>query len=659
MNDKEKYTKKVWDERYKEGKETCAKKPGQGDPLDYTQLRFLYQHSIAKRLTGRLNGNPMDVWGKKFFQPPAHSVLAIGSGLAYAEEELVQKGFAEHVTIYEMSTEAVKAASERIKRDGFEERFCFKNEDILEADIEPNSYDAIFIAAAIHHFFEIEKMFQLMYKVLKPNGLLVYNEYIGPDHHLYEPEVMNIMNEMNGCLDEHYRYDCLRKSVREEMPEVTLEWMMNADPSEGVHASMILPLTYKYFNVEFRGDYGGTIMRPFFTAILNNFDFDDYKDKTIARLIVNIEDILLKNGIIPHYHTHVVARKRNKPLKPFSLEQFARVNYSDWEFQCSSGPIKEFFMKSILRKRAHDSLDSESCVESENEVIINRVPSFAPLNLPVFGKYEDYQRYKILNEKVFSWRLETERALIGKEDQLLPYEGYCCVCGKKVLFQATWEHSYTVDGVIYPNYREHLSCLECGFNSRMRGVIHVFHQLLKPDDSIYIMEQLTPMYSYVSKKYPKTIGSEFLENSVPFGQYKDGIRNEDVTNLTFSDEQFDAILSFDVFEHVFDFRKAFQECARVLKPSGRMILTVPFFDQRNTLVRAKLGEDGSVEHLLEPEYHGNPLSEEGCLCVYHYGWDILDELRVAGFSWAGAISYWSKEYGFMGSGEQLLFMAIK
>lgn len=129
--------------------------------------------------------------------------------------------------------------------------------------------------------------------------------------------------------------------------------------------------------------------------------------------------------------------------------------------------------------------------------------------------------------------------------------------------------------------------------------------------------------------------------------------------MTFSPAQFDAVISFDVFEHVFDYRKAFQECARVLKPSGKMIFMVPFLNKPDTIVRARLRGDGSVEHLLEPEYHGNPLSEEGRLCVYYYGWEILDEVKAAGFSWAGLVPYWSREYGYMGLGEQLLFIGVK
>ena len=152
------------------------------------------------------------------------------------------------------------------------------------------------------------------------------------------------------------------------------------------------------------------------------------------------------------------------------------------------------------------------------------------------------------------------------------------------------------------------------------------------------------------------MGSEFLKNAVPLGGLKDGIRNEDVTSLTFEKECFDAVCTCDVLEYAFDYKKALLEFARALKPSGWLILSAPFQHNSDTLIRARLREDGSVEHLMPPEYHGDPLSSQGCLCVYRYGWDILQE---AGFSWAGCISYWSEEYGYMGLGEQMHIIGRK
>ena len=106
--------------------------------------------------------------------------------------------------------------------------------------------------------------------------------------------------------------------------------MLEMDPSEGVHASDILPLTYQYFDIVERLDYGGTILRPFFTGILNNFDFDKEGDKTIIRLIVLLEKILTRHSIIQHSNTRIVAKKRQKPRKPLTSKQKERIAYEDW-----------------------------------------------------------------------------------------------------------------------------------------------------------------------------------------------------------------------------------------------------------------------------------------------------------------------------------------
>ncbi len=302
----------------------------QGDPIDYTQHPFLYQHAIAKRLTGVLDGNPLDVIASRFLRPPAQRALALGSGMAYVEEWLVKCGYVEHVDIYETSAVAVDAVRERIAQAGLQSQIDVQSEDVITAGLDDGTFDVVFVQAAIHHFFNIEEMFALMHRVLRPGGLLIYDEYIGPDHHLYEPEVMALMDELNTCLAAHYRWDMLRNETREAVPRATLEWMMQMDPSEGVHAFMILPLTYKWFNVEYRGDYGGTFMRPFFVGFLPNFDFTDEKDQTIARLIVMIEDLLARYGVIPHYHTRIVARRRDYPLDDLSETQSRRINYSNW-----------------------------------------------------------------------------------------------------------------------------------------------------------------------------------------------------------------------------------------------------------------------------------------------------------------------------------------
>jgi ubiquinone/menaquinone biosynthesis C-methylase UbiE/tetratricopeptide (TPR) repeat protein len=238
--------------------------------------------------------------------------------------------------------------------------------------------------------------------------------------------------------------------------------------------------------------------------------------------------------------------------------------------------------------------------------------------------------------------------------------GHCYVCDEDVNFVA--RVSYVL-GTPVVNWRESLVCPSCGLNNRMRAALHVWEQAKRPErgESIYIAEQTTPLFAALTARYPNTVGSEYLGDGFRPGTVSpNGIRHEDLTRLSFPSESFETVLSFDVVEHVPDYRKALAECFRVTRPGGTLLISVPFErTSPKTIVRALVRDDGSVEHLLPPEYHGDPVNpEQGCLCYQVYGWDLLDTLREVGYDHAVALSYWSDQFGYLG-GEQLLFMASK
>lgn len=322
---------RIWDERYAGDTHVGTKPVIVGDPIDYTQHQFLYTHGVAEPSTGRLDGWIITDVGQRFLRPPPRRVLALGSGMAFIEELLLTQGYAEHIVAYEMSRNACAAAMERVRGTTAEGRLEMRSGDVLEEDLPTGSFDMVFVQAAIHHFERIDDMFTLMHRVMKPEGLLLYDEYVGPDHHQFPPDVMEILNLINDCLGSPYKFDMLAQARRERMPEPNLEAMLRHDPSEGVHASRILPLTYQWFDVLQRRDYGGTLLRPFFTGILRNFDWKNEKDQTVARLIILVERLLLRHDLIPTYHTNIVARRRPAPLLPLSAEQVARIGYAGWQ----------------------------------------------------------------------------------------------------------------------------------------------------------------------------------------------------------------------------------------------------------------------------------------------------------------------------------------
>ncbi len=274
----------------------------------------------------------------------------------------------------------------------------------------------------------------------------------------------------------------------------------------------------------------------------------------------------------------------------------------------------------------------------------------------------EHRSYVTAMKHEYDYRLTVEFDLLSTGE---PFHmgGYCCVCKRQVYFHVNYAYGCIINGKQYPNWRESIVCEECHLNNRTRGFVHVFEQLAQPDSSakIYIAEQLSPLYQHLAKKYPLLIGSEYIGNGDARFVERAGqwVQHQDLTSLSFEDNLFDIIMHQDVLEHIPDYFAALREGYRILKPSGYFFFTVPFvISSSENIIRSRILSDGGIEHLLPPEYHGNPLDDEGCLAFYHFGWELLEQLKTVGFKEPVAVFYWSREYGYLG-GDQFLFMARK
>ncbi len=236
------------------------------------------------------------------------------------------------------------------------------------------------------------------------------------------------------------------------------------------------------------------------------------------------------------------------------------------------------------------------------------------------------------------------------------YKAYCAVC--KGHFAMSIARGADPENT---NWRDTLNC-QCQLNSRQRAAFHFLVQRSKPLNSlnIYVCEQTTPFYQAVGRSAGHMVGSEYLGDDLAGGHINaHGVRHESATSLTFPDASFDRYLSFAVFEHIPDYSKAFKEAARVLRPGGKLFFTVPFDPGlQEHQIRAQVLPDGEIEHILPPEYHGDPMSQAGVLCFQIFGWDILDDLKHSGFETAAAYLYYSRQYGYLGE-LPVIFEAVK
>ncbi len=140
----------------------------------------------------------------------------------------------------------------------------------------------------------------------------------------------------------------------------------------------------------------------------------------------------------------------------------------------------------------------------------------------------------------------------------------------------------------------------------------------------------------MAQRYRHLIESEYLGDDHVAGQIYNHrgrrVRHESLLGLSWANDSLDLVAHTDVLEHVEHHRAALAECHRVLAPGGWLVFTMPFFMfSANNLRRGRTRADGSIEHLQPPEYHGDGLRAEGIYTWHHFGWQLLADLRDAGF----------------------------
>ncbi len=206
--------------------------------------------------------------------------------------------------------------------------------------------------------------------------------------------------------------------------------------------------------------------------------------------------------------------------------------------------------------------------------------------------------------------------LLQKDLPVFENYGYCSCCVSTVRFVAygSW-------------WRDQYLCKKCGSIPRERALMYCIDSFFPAWRNLTIHES-SPSNRAASLRLknecPAYIGTQYYPD-VPSGTIYNDFRCENLESLSFQNDSIDLHITQDVFEHIFNPDKAFTEIARTLKPGGAHIFTVPIVNKNNpTEVCARMATDGKVENFREPEYHGNPISEDGSLVTTRWGYDICD-----------------------------------
>lgn len=196
--------------------------------------------------------------------------------------------------------------------------------------------------------------------------------------------------------------------------------------------------------------------------------------------------------------------------------------------------------------------------------------------------------------------------------------GFCPICESAQRFTATngW-------------YRDTLFCHGCGSVPRERALALILGRSV-PDWRNKRIHESSPVPRGISLKMSLEcagyVATQFHADE-PLGSIVGHYRNENLEQTTFADGSFDVIVSLDVLEHVNEPAHCFADMYRTLSPGGVCIFTAPTEKGKIASERvARFLPDGGVEHYAPPEYHGNPVNEQGALVTFRYGYEFPNEI---------------------------------
>jgi SAM-dependent methyltransferase len=176
-------------------------------------------------------------------------------------------------------------------------------------------------------------------------------------------------------------------------------------------------------------------------------------------------------------------------------------------------------------------------------------------------------------------------------------------------------------------------CLRCRATAVNLSIIPLIekHARAAPLDSVWEMSTYGATLDFLRSRCANVYASEYFPGEAP-GAIVDGVRNEDVTRLSFEDNSLDLITSNQVFEHVPEDIIGFAECFRVLRPGGALIMTVPLYKTARTVLMAEI-KDGQIVFHQEPEYHDSRTAGPKTALVFwqHSMNDICERVSSVGF----------------------------
>ena len=243
----------------------------------------------------------------------AGDTLSLGCGEGHVDRVLKDCGFKfKSFTGVDVSPKSVDAAT----RLAQEKELCpstrYMVADLNQYEPPAASFDFIYFFQSLHHLKALEHVLDACAKALRPGGLLMVNEFVGPSRFQWTDTQLQMATELIGLIPEPLRRD-VRRSDGRPKKSAARPWalqMMVLDPSEAVRSAEIEMVLKQRFDVVEEKNWGGTLNFLVFENIAANFDANNPYHNAVVDLLIHHENTLIGRGVLPSDFKLFMARPK-------------------------------------------------------------------------------------------------------------------------------------------------------------------------------------------------------------------------------------------------------------------------------------------------------------------------------------------------------------
>lgn len=280
---------KIWSDRYANPR------------ISSGRLKWSDSGTIMDHITRLICGNPCLSLQKANIHliqrissnlPYKHGI-SVACGTGVKEMELLENNIVSNFTCYELAEQAIQTGRQEAERRNLKERITFYHLDVFKQTFKPGSFDFVYWDNAIHHMFDAYSAMKWSKDLLSDNGCFFMFDFIGPSRFQWTDEQMNILKQILESMDDKYFLTPGSEYMwKKEPSKMTIEEMLEADPSEAADSDNIIPAFKEYFPDGTLIPLGGLIYVLGLDGILVNIP----EDSVLLHKMLKLDTMLSKQG---------------------------------------------------------------------------------------------------------------------------------------------------------------------------------------------------------------------------------------------------------------------------------------------------------------------------------------------------------------------------